>query len=57
MKKYLSSMLAGNPQNETKHMKTQCFMFWGVLVVFFLSISYSAPSYSHISRDWGRKSS
>jgi len=47
MKNYLLSILANNTQNNNKRAQTHHSCFWTALAVFFLSISFSAPSYSH----------
>ena len=42
------STLANNPQNNiNKRSATQTSRFWAVLAALFLSLSFSAPSYSH----------
>lgn len=42
------STLANNPQNKNnKGSATRIFRFWTVLSALFLSMSFSAPSYSH----------
>lgn len=43
-----TQFLSNNPQNKNnKHSATKTFRFWTVLSALFLSMSFSAPSYSH----------
>lgn len=48
MKTQFLSALANNPKNKNNNgSATRIFRFWTVLSVLFLSMSFSAPSYSH----------
>ncbi|MGZ8159257.1 MAG: hypothetical protein ACXWT1_18770 [Methylobacter sp.] len=48
MQTHLLSTLPNNPKNKNnKHSATKISRFWTVLSALFLSVSFSAPSYSH----------